>query len=107
MDRGVLFLFSTHVFADFELGCVFQDPVPPELIDLLQSSDNPLLHQMFSVKEPENTNNKGLSRVTVVSKFKVGAFFFFREWTPGSPGGVGVSRGSDDVMFRCRTHWRA
>ncbi|XP_037543368.1 unconventional myosin-XIX [Nematolebias whitei] len=47
-----------------------KDPVPPELINLLQSSDNPLLHQIFSVKESENPNNKGLSKVTVVSKFK-------------------------------------
>lgn len=91
-DRGVLFLLSTHVSADFELGFVFQDPVAPELIDLLQSSDNPLLHQIFPVKEPENPNNKGLSKVTVVSKFKVGAFvfFFFRVggfswWGGGQP----------------------
>ncbi|XP_017268019.1 unconventional myosin-XIX isoform X2 [Kryptolebias marmoratus] len=47
-----------------------KDPVPPELISLLQKSDNPLLHQIFSDKETENPNNKGLSKVTVVSKFK-------------------------------------
>ncbi|KAM8900362.1 unconventional myosin-XIX [Spinachia spinachia] len=47
-----------------------KDPVPPELTHLLQTSDNPLLRQIFSDKETENTTTKGLSRVTVVSKFK-------------------------------------
>ncbi|XP_037324043.2 unconventional myosin-XIX [Pungitius pungitius] len=47
-----------------------KDPVPPELTHLLQKSDNPLLRQIFSDKETENTTTKGLSRVTVVSKFK-------------------------------------
>uniref|UniRef100_A0A8C4DYW6 Myosin XIX n=1 Tax=Dicentrarchus labrax TaxID=13489 RepID=A0A8C4DYW6_DICLA len=47
-----------------------KDPVPPELISLLQKSDNPLLHQIFTDKETENPTNKGLSKVTVVSKFK-------------------------------------
>ncbi|KAM4547490.1 unconventional myosin-XIX-like [Fundulus diaphanus] len=46
------------------------DPVPPELTGLLQKSDNLLLHEIFSGKETEMPNNKGLSKVTVVSKFK-------------------------------------
>lgn len=48
-----------------------QDPVPLELTSLLQKSDNPLLHQIFTDKGTENSNSKGLSKVTVVSKFKV------------------------------------
>ncbi|KAM9348742.1 unconventional myosin-XIX [Symphorus nematophorus] len=47
-----------------------KDPVPPELIDLLQKSDDPLLHQIFTDKETESPTSKGLSKVTVVSKFK-------------------------------------
>uniref|UniRef100_A0A8C5GU08 Myosin motor domain-containing protein n=1 Tax=Gouania willdenowi TaxID=441366 RepID=A0A8C5GU08_GOUWI len=46
-----------------------KDPVPPELISLLQKSDNQLLQQMFSQHQTENST-KGLSKVTVVSKFK-------------------------------------
>lgn len=60
---------STHL----RLAFVLQDPVPPELSSLLQKSDNPLLHQIFTDKETENPTTKGLSKVTVVSKFKVGA----------------------------------
>lgn len=48
-----------------------QDPLPLELTSLLQKSDNPLLHQIFNDKGTENSNSKGLSKVTVVSKFKV------------------------------------
>ncbi|XP_075957958.1 unconventional myosin-XIX [Anarhichas minor] len=47
-----------------------KDPVPPELTELLQKSDNPLLHQIFADKETKNPTTKGLSKVTVVSKFK-------------------------------------
>ncbi|XP_071316432.1 unconventional myosin-XIX [Trachinotus anak] len=47
-----------------------KDPVPPELNSLLQKSDNALLHQIFTDKETENLTSKGLSKVTVVSKFK-------------------------------------
>ncbi|XP_054899791.1 unconventional myosin-XIX [Poeciliopsis prolifica] len=47
-----------------------KDPVPPELIGLLQKSDNLLLHEIFSDQETEIPNGKGLSRVTVISKFK-------------------------------------
>ncbi|KAK2879774.1 unconventional myosin-XIX [Channa argus] len=47
-----------------------KDPVPPELINLLQKSDNLLLHQLFADKEAENPTTKGLNKVTVVSKFK-------------------------------------
>ncbi|XP_040005919.1 unconventional myosin-XIX [Xiphias gladius] len=47
-----------------------KDPVPPELTSLLQKSDNSLLHQIFTDKETENLTTKGLSKVTVVSKFK-------------------------------------
>ncbi|XP_077361050.1 unconventional myosin-XIX isoform X1 [Festucalex cinctus] len=47
-----------------------KDPVAPEIINLLQMSDNPLLQQIFTEKEAENSSSKGLSKVTVVSKFK-------------------------------------
>ncbi|XP_068187306.1 unconventional myosin-XIX [Antennarius striatus] len=47
-----------------------KDPVPPELIDLLQKSDNLLLEQIFADIEEDNPASKGLSKVTVVSKFK-------------------------------------
>lgn len=52
---------------------VLQDPVPPEVISLLLKSANPLLHQIFSDKDTKNQTTKELSKVTVVSKFKVGA----------------------------------
>lgn len=49
-----------------------QDPVPLELTSLLQQkSDNPLLQQIFTDRQAENSSSKGLSKVTVVSKFKV------------------------------------
>ncbi|XP_042286341.1 unconventional myosin-XIX [Thunnus maccoyii] len=47
-----------------------KDPVPPELINLLQKAENPLLQQIFADKETESPSSKGLSKVTVVSKFK-------------------------------------
>ncbi|KAM9385436.1 unconventional myosin-XIX [Pholidichthys leucotaenia] len=47
-----------------------KDPVPLELISLLQKSDNALLHQIFTDKETERMTTKGPSKVTVVSKFK-------------------------------------
>ncbi|CAJ1064409.1 unconventional myosin-XIX [Xyrichtys novacula] len=47
-----------------------KDPVPPELIKLLQKSEDPLLRQVFTDKETESPNSKGLNKVTVVSKFK-------------------------------------
>ncbi|XP_061658714.1 unconventional myosin-XIX isoform X2 [Syngnathoides biaculeatus] len=47
-----------------------KDPVAPEIISLLQMSDNPLLQQIYTEKETENLSSKGLSKVTVVSKFK-------------------------------------
>ncbi|XP_029028743.1 unconventional myosin-XIX isoform X2 [Betta splendens] len=47
-----------------------KDPVPPELINLLQKSNNPLLHQLFNDKTTQNPAAKGLSKITVVSKFK-------------------------------------
>ncbi|XP_055019168.1 unconventional myosin-XIX [Boleophthalmus pectinirostris] len=47
-----------------------KDPVPPELIDMLQKSNNSLLHQIFAEVEDEQQTSKGLSKVTVVSKFK-------------------------------------
>lgn len=50
-----------------------QDPVPPEVISLFLKSDNPLLRQIFSDKNAKNQASKELSKVTVVSKFKVGA----------------------------------
>lgn len=56
---------------------VFQDPVPPEVLSLLLRSDNPLLQQIFSDKDTKNQASKELSKVTVVSKFKVGAITCF------------------------------
>ncbi|XP_023818383.1 unconventional myosin-XIX isoform X2 [Oryzias latipes] len=47
-----------------------KDPVPVELISLLQKSDNPLLCQIFADRETENPTTRGLAKVTVVSKFK-------------------------------------
>ncbi|XP_038129611.1 unconventional myosin-XIX [Cyprinodon tularosa] len=47
-----------------------KDPVPPELVGLLQQSDNALLHEIFVEQESGIPNTKGLSKVTVVSKFK-------------------------------------
>ncbi|KAM9728570.1 unconventional myosin-XIX isoform 1-T1 [Menidia menidia] len=47
-----------------------KDPVPPELISLLQTSDCPLLQQIFTDLETGNPTTKALSKVTVVSKFK-------------------------------------
>uniref|UniRef100_UPI0037E7970E unconventional myosin-XIX n=1 Tax=Semicossyphus pulcher TaxID=241346 RepID=UPI0037E7970E len=47
-----------------------KDPVPPELISLLQKSEDRLLHHIFTDKESDSPTSKGLSKVTVVSKFK-------------------------------------
>lgn len=47
-----------------------KDPVPPELINMLQKSNNGLLLQIFADVEEGNQATKGLSKVTVVSKFK-------------------------------------
>lgn len=52
---------------------MLQDPVPPELLSLLLKSDVPLLHHIFSGKDPKDQTTRELSKVTVVSKFKVGA----------------------------------
>ncbi|XP_033833761.1 unconventional myosin-XIX isoform X1 [Periophthalmus magnuspinnatus] len=47
-----------------------KDPVPPELIDILQKSNSSLLHYIFAEVEDEQQTTKGLNKVTVVSKFK-------------------------------------
>ncbi|XP_024117452.1 unconventional myosin-XIX [Oryzias melastigma] len=47
-----------------------KDPVPAELMGLLQKSDNPLVCQIFAGMESENSTTRGLTKVTVVSKFK-------------------------------------
>lgn len=47
-----------------------KDPVPPELSSVLQKSNNSLLHQIFAEVEEGHQTTKGLSKVTVVSKFK-------------------------------------
>uniref|UniRef100_A0A669DGB6 Myosin XIX n=1 Tax=Oreochromis niloticus TaxID=8128 RepID=A0A669DGB6_ORENI len=47
-----------------------KDPVPPELISLLQKSNNQLLHQIFKDNETESQIKKGPGKTTVVSKFK-------------------------------------
>ncbi|KAK3508827.1 hypothetical protein QTP70_009605 [Hemibagrus guttatus] len=47
-----------------------KDPVPPELLSLLQKSEDPLLHSLFADSDTEG-NSRGHSKVvTVVSKFK-------------------------------------
>ncbi|KAK7925680.1 hypothetical protein WMY93_007990 [Mugilogobius chulae] len=45
-----------------------KDPVPQELINMLQKSNNNLLQKIFAKIEEQTT--KGLNKVTVVSKFK-------------------------------------
>ncbi|XP_077449326.1 unconventional myosin-XIX [Stigmatopora argus] len=47
-----------------------KDPVAPEIIGLLQVSENPLLQHIFTEKGIDNSSSKGISKVTVVSKFK-------------------------------------
>lgn len=47
--------------------------MPPELISLLQKSNNQLLHQIFKDNETESQIKKGPGKTTVVSKFKVGS----------------------------------
>ncbi|XP_034149324.1 unconventional myosin-XIX isoform X2 [Esox lucius] len=48
-----------------------KDPVPPELIHLVQKSQNPLLHQLFADRQAEDQGARGLRQVvTVVSRFK-------------------------------------
>ncbi|XP_051966023.1 unconventional myosin-XIX [Xyrauchen texanus] len=48
-----------------------KDPVPPELISLLQKSQDSLLHSLFVDSDRENEGSRGHSKVvTVVSKFK-------------------------------------
>ncbi|XP_067866420.1 unconventional myosin-XIX isoform X2 [Heterodontus francisci] len=48
-----------------------KDPVPPELVQLMQKSQNALLMELFPVEEKEDNDNKAQNKaVTVVSKFK-------------------------------------
>ncbi|NXW84849.1 MYO19 protein, partial [Alopecoenas beccarii] len=50
-----------------------KDPIPPELINVLQNSKDPLLQKLFPVAEGNQNNIKTQNRaavVTVVSKFK-------------------------------------
>ncbi|XP_028937471.1 unconventional myosin-XIX isoform X1 [Ornithorhynchus anatinus] len=47
-----------------------KDPVPPELIQLLQGSQDPLLQMLFPAKEMEQKDPTAPRRATVVSKFK-------------------------------------
>lgn len=52
----------------------WQDPIPPELVNVLQNSKDPLLQKLFPVAEGNQNNIKTQNRaavVTVVSKFKV------------------------------------
>lgn len=81
------------------MNLVSQDPVPPEVIGLLLKSDNPLLRQIFSSKETKNQASKELSKVTVVSKFKVGAKTCFVD-------GKGLFYAVKHANH-CRTLWRA
>lgn len=53
-----------------------QDPIPPELVRVLQNSKDTLLQKLFPIAEKHQNNTKTQSRaavVTVVSKFKVHA----------------------------------
>ncbi|NXW64388.1 MYO19 protein, partial [Eurystomus gularis] len=50
-----------------------KDPIPPELVHVLQNSKDPLLQKLFPVTERDQNNLKAQNRaavVTVVSKFK-------------------------------------
>uniref|UniRef100_UPI00398E3BF7 unconventional myosin-XIX isoform X2 n=1 Tax=Pristiophorus japonicus TaxID=55135 RepID=UPI00398E3BF7 len=48
-----------------------KDPVPPELVQLLQKSQDALLKKLFPVEEREHNDTKAQNKaVTVVSKFK-------------------------------------
>uniref|UniRef100_A0A673K7Y5 Unconventional myosin-XIX-like n=1 Tax=Sinocyclocheilus rhinocerous TaxID=307959 RepID=A0A673K7Y5_9TELE len=48
-----------------------KDPVPPEIISLLQKSQDSLLHSLFADGDRESEGSRGHSKVvTVVSKFK-------------------------------------
>ncbi|XP_041947548.1 unconventional myosin-XIX isoform X1 [Alosa sapidissima] len=48
-----------------------KDPVPPELIRLLQQSEDPLMHSLFADTDAEGEAARGHNKVvTVVSKFK-------------------------------------
>ncbi|NXI39223.1 MYO19 protein, partial [Galbula dea] len=50
-----------------------KDPIPPELVHVLQNSKDPLLQKLFPVPERNQNNIKAQNRaavVTVVSKFK-------------------------------------
>ncbi|XP_071673117.1 unconventional myosin-XIX isoform X3 [Patagioenas fasciata] len=50
-----------------------KDPIPPELVNVLQNSKDPLLQKLFPVAEGNQNNIKTQNRaavVTVVSKFK-------------------------------------
>uniref|UniRef100_A0AAY4EQJ7 Myosin motor domain-containing protein n=1 Tax=Denticeps clupeoides TaxID=299321 RepID=A0AAY4EQJ7_9TELE len=48
-----------------------KDPVPPELVQMLQRSEEPLLLALFAKTNVEDSTTKGHSKVvTVVSKFK-------------------------------------
>lgn len=51
-----------------------QDPIPPELVHVLQNSKDTLLQKLFPIAETNQNNTKTQNRaavVTVVSKFKV------------------------------------
>ncbi|NXU55456.1 MYO19 protein, partial [Turnix velox] len=50
-----------------------KDPIPPELVQVLQNSKDPLIQKLFPVMEKDQNNIKPQNRaavVTVVSKFK-------------------------------------
>ncbi|XP_062844954.1 unconventional myosin-XIX isoform X2 [Trichomycterus rosablanca] len=48
-----------------------KDPVPPELLSLLEKSEDPLLQSLFADPDTEGSNPRGHSKVvTVVSKFR-------------------------------------
>ncbi|XP_007255894.2 unconventional myosin-XIX [Astyanax mexicanus] len=48
-----------------------KDPVPPELLSLLQKSEDPLLQSLFAASDTEGNSSRPHSKVvTVVSKFK-------------------------------------
>lgn len=96
---------TTAPLSHRHLASPSQDPVPPELIGLLQNSDNALLHQIFTDKETENPTTRGLSKVTVVSKFKVRAICV--AFTLKSFRWDVVVTALTALMSNCRTLWRA
>lgn len=70
----VIFKGGRFLLKSKYLCLCLQDPIPPELVHVLQNSKDPLLQKLFPVTEGNQNNIKPQNRaavVTVVSKFKV------------------------------------